>query len=126
MKLLLASAVCVSLLVAGPAIAQDKKGKVTERTQKVIIDNDRVRVTETVYPPGGGTNQANQPPYRITRAIKGGTLERTYADGKKETTTWKDGEVKEQPAAKAPYTLRNTGKADVVLYTVQMKPATKK
>jgi hypothetical protein len=119
--MLLASAVCVSLLVAGPAAAQDKKGKIPERTQKVLIDNDRVRVTETVYPPGGGTNTANQPPYRITRAIKGGTLERAYADGKKELATWKDGEVKEQPAAKAPYTLKNTGKANVVLYTVQIK-----
>ena len=121
MKMLLASAVCVSLLVAGPAIAQDKKGKIPERTQKVLVDNDRVRVTETVYPPGAGTNTANQPPYRITRAIKGGTLERTYADGKKEAAAFKTGEVKEQPAAKAPYTLKNTGKSDVVLYTVQIK-----
>jgi len=121
MRLLLAGVACVSLLVAGPAIAQDKKGKIPERTQKVLVDNDRVRVTETVYPPGGGTNTANQPPYRITRAIKGGTLERTYADGKKEPAAFKTGEVKEQPAAKAPYTLKNTGKSDVVLYTVQIK-----
>lgn len=125
MKMLLASAVCVSLLVAGPAIAQDKKGKIPERTQKVLIDNDRVRVTETVYPPGGGTNVANAPPYRITRALKGGTLERTFTDGKKESISWKDGEAKEQQAAKVAYTLKNTGKADVVLYTVQVKPAKK-
>ena len=121
MRLLLAGVVCVSLLVAGPAFAQDKKGKIPERTQKVLVDNDRVRVTETVYPPGAGTNTANQPPYRITRALKGGTLERTYADGKKEAAAFKTGEVKEQPAAKAPYTLKNTGKSDVVLYTVQIK-----
>jgi hypothetical protein len=125
MRMLLAGAVCVSLLVAGPALAQDKKGKIPERTQKVLVDNDRVRVTESVYPPGGGTNQTNQPPYRITRAIKGGTLERTFADGKKETVTYKDGEVKEQQAAKAPYTLKNPGKSDVILYTVQVKAAKK-
>jgi len=122
---LLASAVCVSLLVAGPAIAQDKKGKIPERTQKVLIDNANVRATETVYPPGGGTNVANAPPYRITRAIKGGTLERVFTDGKKEMTTWKDGEVKEQPAAKVAYTLRNTGKSEVILYTVALKTARK-
>ena len=125
MKMLLASAVCVSLLVAGPAIAQDKKGKIPERTQKVLVENDRVRVTESVYPPGGGTNTPAQPPYRITRAIKGGTLERTYADGKKETLAYKDGEVKEQQAARAPYTLRNAGKSEMVLYTVQVKAAKK-
>ena len=120
MKMLLATAVCVSLLVAAPAIAQDKKGKMPERTQKVLIDNDTIRVTETIYPPGGGT-ASTQPGYRITRAIKGGTLERTHADGKKESITWKDGEVKEQPAAKAPYALKNTGKSNVVLYTVAVK-----
>src|SRR5262245_2931746 len=121
MKMLLASAVCVSLLVAGPAIAQDKKGKVPERTQKVLVDNATVRVTETVYPPGGGTNEATSPGYRITRAIKGGTFERTYADGKKETVTFKDGEVKEQQAAKAPYKLRNIGKTEMITYTVTVK-----
>jgi hypothetical protein len=121
MRLVLASAVCVALLFGGAAFAQDKKGKIPERTQKVLVDNDRVRVTETVYPPGGGTNVAGAPAYRITRALKGGTLERTYADGRKETAAFKTGEVKEQPAAKAPYTLKNTGKSDVVLYTVQIK-----
>ena len=125
MKLLLAGTACLSLLLAETALAQDKKGKIAERTQKVLVDNDRVRVTENTYKPGSGTNEPSQPPYRITRALKGGTLERTYADGKKEAAAFKTGEVKEQPAAKAPYTLKNTGKSDVVLYTVQMKPAKK-
>ena len=120
MKVLLASAVCVSLLVAAPAIAQDKKGKIPERTQKVLVDSATFRVTETTYPPGSGT-ASTQPGHRITRALKGGTLERTYADGRKETLTWKDGEVREQPAAKAPYALRNTGKTEMVLYTVSVK-----
>ena len=121
MKLLLASAVCVSLLVAGPAVAQDKKGKIPERTQKVLIDNATFRVTETTYPPGGGTNSPTQPGHRVTRALKGGQLERIYADGKKEMVTWKEGEAREQPAAKAPYNLRNPGKSEVVLYTVSLK-----
>src|SRR5262245_44790685 len=113
MKMLLASAVCVSLLVAVPAIAQDKKGRIPERTQKVLVDSPTFRVTENVYPPGGGTNEPAAPGHRVTRALKGGTLERTYTDGKKEVTTWKDGEVREQPAAKMPYTLKNTGKSPV-------------
>src|SRR5262245_62176369 len=106
MKMALASLLGATLLFGGYAHAQDKKG-IPERTQKVLIDSLTFRVTETVYPPGGGTNTPTQPGHRITRAIKGGTLERIYADGKKEVTTWKNGEVKEQPAAKAPYNLRN-------------------
>src|SRR5262245_54939220 len=120
MQLLLASAVCASLLVAGPAIAQDKKGKMPERTQKVLIDSATFRVTETTYPPGGGT-ASTQPGQRVTRALKGGTLERTYTDGKKESVTYKTGEVKEVPAATAPYAVKNTGKSTVVLYTVAVK-----
>ena len=121
MKLLLASAVCVSLLVAGPAIAQDKKGKGPERTQKVIMENDVVRVTETAYPPGAGTAKPTQPGYRITRVLKGGTLERTHADGKKERISFKTGQVLELQAAKAPYHVTNPGKSEVVLYSVTVK-----
>lgn len=121
MKMLLASAVCVSLLVAGTAIAQDKKGKAPERSQKVLIENDRVRVTETTYPPGGATVQPTQPGYRITRVLSGGTLERTHGDGKKETLNYKTGDVLELQAAKAPYHVRNTGKSAVVLYSVTLK-----
>ena len=125
MKTLIAGAACLSLLFAGAALSQDKKGKIPERTQKVLLENDRVRVTETVYPPGGGTNTPTQPGYRITRATKGGTLERTYADGKKEKVVFKDGEVRESQAAAAPYNLKNLGKSEVVLYTVTIKPAKK-
>jgi len=104
------------------AMAQEKKaekGKPPERVQKVLIDNETVRVTETVYPPGSSTTF--QPIYRITRAIKGGTVVRTYGDGKKETVTWKNGEVREAKAEPAPYTLSNIGKSEVILYTVSIK-----
>ena len=122
MRALVAGAVCISLLFGGSAMAQDKKaekGKAPERVQKVLIESDTVRVTETTYPPGSSTKI--QPLHRVTRAIKGGNLVRTHADGKKEAFNWKDGEVREQPAAPAPYTLTNPGKTDVVLYTVSIK-----
>jgi len=101
-------------------VAQDKKGKMAERTQKVLIENDTFRVTETTYPVGGGT-ASTQPGHRVTRVLKGGTLERTHADGKKESVTYKEGEVKEFPAATAPYAVKNTGKSEVVLYSVSVK-----
>jgi mannose-6-phosphate isomerase-like protein (cupin superfamily) len=118
----MAGAVCISLLLGGYAVAQEKKadkGKAPERVQKVLVDSDTFRVTETTYPPGSSTTF--QPGHRVTRALKGGTLVRTHADGKKETVTWKDGEAREQPAVNAPYTLTNPGKSNVVLYTVTLK-----
>jgi hypothetical protein len=122
MRNLIAGAMSISLLFGGHAMAQDKKaekGKAPERVQKVLIDSDAFRVTETTYPPG--SSSMIQPIHRVTRALKGGTLVRTYSDGKKETVTWKDGEAKEQPAAPTPYTLTNPGKSAVVLYTVSIK-----
>jgi len=122
MKTLFAGAVCLSLLFGGQALAQDKKaekGKAPERVQKVLMENDTVRVTETLYPPG--SSSTFQPIYRITRAIKGGTFVRTYADGRKETVTWKQGDVREGKAETAPYTLTNTGKNAVILYSVSIK-----
>jgi hypothetical protein len=121
MKMAIVGLVGAALLFGGYAYAQDKKGKIPERTQKVLLDSDTYRATENVYPPGAGTNTPSAPGHRVTRAIKGGTLERTYADGTKELITFKDGEVREQPAAKAPYSLRNTGKSEIVLYTVSVK-----
>jgi hypothetical protein len=122
MKMVLAGALSLSLLVSGYAMAQDKKAekKAPERIQKVLSDSDTFRVVETVYPPGSVTPNT-QPGHRVTRALKGGALIRTYADGKKENTTWKTGEVREQPAAKAPYSLTNPGKEPVILYTVSLK-----
>jgi len=120
MQALLASLIGASLLFGGYAHAQDKKGKIPERTQKVLVDSLTFRVTETTYPRGSGT-ASTQPGQRVTRAIKGGTLERTYTDGKKEVITWKDGQVREQPAAKGPYALRNIGKTEMILYTVAIK-----
>jgi hypothetical protein len=122
MRTLIAGAVSISLLFGSYAFAQDKKAdkaKAPERVQKVLVESDVVRVTETTYPPGSSTTF--QPIHRVTRALKGGTLVRTYSDGKKETVTWKDGEVKEQPASPTPYTLTNPGKSAVVLYTVSIK-----
>ena len=112
-----------------PAMAQDKakdmkpakaakaeKGKVTV---KVLHDDDRVRVQEVTFKPGDeNTNVAR--PFRVVRALKGGTLERTYPDGKKDKLVWKTGEVKVLEAS-PPYVPKNVGKSDVVLYVVVPK-----
>jgi hypothetical protein len=101
-------------------IAQDKaKGKSENYSQKVLVDNDRVRVTETTFKPGGEGPNIERP-YRITRALKGGTLERNYPDGKKEKREWKTGQVREQGPDKQ-FVPKNVGKSEVVLYTVTPK-----
>lgn len=56
---------------------------------------------------------------RVTRALSNGTMERVYADGKKEVVHWKAGDVKYFP--KETFTNKNVGKDDVVLFVTTLK-----
>ena len=57
---------------------------------------------------------------RVVRALTAGTLERRYADGKKETVNWKPGMVQVLPPSGA-YTTKNVGKTKLQLYVVAVK-----
>src|SRR6267143_5295450 len=117
---LLVPAFLVAGAIAVPAAAQEK-GKAAQRTQKVFIDNDKVRVTETTFKPGE-VSPSIERPYRITRVLKGGTTVRTYADGTTRTVEFKTGDVFAAGPDK-PYSAKNTGKSDIVLYSVNLKKA---
>ena len=122
---LLVSAFVLAGFVAQPVMAQEKakdtkaakavKGKATV---KVLFDNDKVRVIEATYKPGDEAANVARP-FRILRALKGGTIQRTWADGKVDKVVYKTGEVKAAEADK--YTPKNIGKSDVVLYIVLLK-----
>jgi hypothetical protein len=105
-----------------PAVAQDKKAdqKATIRAQKILLDNERVRVTESVFKPGE-QNPMQQRGYRVTSVLKGSTsLLRTHSDGKTEKLEWKEGGVYVSPADNA--STKNVGKSAVTTYTVVLKP----
>jgi len=116
---LLIPAIFAAGAVAGPAMAQEKKA--AQRTQKVLIDNDKVRVTETTFKPGE-VSPSIERPYRITRVIKGGKTVRTYADGKTVEREFKTGEVFAAGPDK-PYSAKSISKTDIVLYSVNLKKA---
>jgi hypothetical protein len=127
MKTLLAGAICFSMLLGTQALAQDK-GKASKGdsgfSQKVLHEDDKVRVTEATYKPGS-TGPSVQRGYRIVRTLSGGTLERTYADGKKEKVEFKTGSVTPREPDKVAYANTNVGKTDVVFYSVNVKEAKK-
>lgn len=107
-------------VVAQPAMAQEKaKAEKGKATLTVLLENDKVRVYEVRFKPGDeGANIAR--PFRVNRALKGGTIMRTYADGKTEKVEWKTGEVK----ARGPdpvFTPKNVGKTEILFYIVEPK-----
>jgi len=102
------------------AVAQDKAkpAEKDQRDRKVQVDNERVLVTENIYKPGASSGMAARGD-RVVRALSDGQLEKTYPDGRKETVTWKTGQVRY--TGKETYSQKNTGKTDVHLYTVTIK-----
>jgi len=108
--------------IAYPAVAQEKKADKAAAGKpavKELIKNDKVRVFEIVFKPGDAGPNVERP-FRIVRALKGGTLERNYPDGKKQKVEWKAGEVKSLGPDK-PYVPKNIGKTAVHLYVVEVK-----
>jgi hypothetical protein len=123
----LASACFIAALTPNPVTAQDKAKAPAapakapakdERDRKVFVENEKVLVSEVRYKPGASSGMLERNE-RVTRALTDGTLEKTYKDGKKETITWKAGDVKYNP--KETYSQKNTGKTELVLYTVSIK-----
>ena len=123
---LLVSAFIVAGVVATPAMAQDKmaakkmeKAMAGKPTTKEVVKNDKVTVNEVVYKPGDESPSVARQP-RVVIYVKGGVLQRIYPDGKKENTTYKDGEVKYFDAT-PPYVVKNAGKTTIHLYAVIVK-----
>lgn len=117
---MLIAALLLAGAIATPAMAQDKKSeKVSVRAQKVLVDNDRVRASESVFKPGEA-NPMEPRGYRVTRVLKGSTtIDRTHKDGKVEKIEWKEGGVYVSPADTA--SSKNVGKSAVTIYTVTVK-----
>jgi hypothetical protein len=115
--LLSAAALVPALFLSPPAMAQDKKAPV--RAQKLLLDNERMRATESVFKPGEA-NPMEPRGHRVTRVLKGSTtIERTHSNGKTEKIEWKEGGVYYSPADNA--SSKNIGKGEVTIYTVTMK-----
>ena len=115
------AAVALSAAVVDVAVAQDKKDMAAkEVTVKPITENDKVRVTEVIWAPGAKNSTVATSSMRVVRALKGGTIERTYADGKKEKITYKTGKTRINMPGQQ-FTSVNIGKQPVHLYVVQLK-----
>lgn len=127
----LVPALALGLAIAHPAAAQDKakgapaaKAEKGKSTMKVLLDNDKVRAFERTYKPGDMNDEVPSSSYRVNRTLKGGTLERTYADGKKEKLELKTGTVRYLEPTKGAggkYTVKNIGNTEVVTFVVVLK-----
>jgi len=117
-------------LVANPLMAQEKakdakaapaaKAEKGKPVRKVLMENAKVIVFEATYQPGDTNTTIASTTVRVVRSLTGGTLQMTFADGKKETKVRKAGEVWISEPGPA-YTNTNIGKTVVTNYVVQLK-----
>lgn len=116
------AAAAFALSASHCAIAQDKKSDkgAPKATMKVIAENAKVRAYEVTFAPGAENTSVPASSTRVVRALEGGTLERTYTDGKKEKVSYKTGEVRINEVSPA-FTTKNIGKNEIKLYVVQVK-----
>ena len=117
MQARIASAVIVAigLAFAGGVHAQDKKESAS--VTKVLLENDKVRVTESTFKPGDVSRAERKT--RTNYIVKSGTLERTTKDGKKTVYERKAGTAHYLPADSD--VVRNVGKTTFVVVTVVQK-----
>ena len=125
-KLVTASLAVLAFMLSGSIVnsvmAQDKKAEkgAAKATMKVVAENAKTRAFEVTFAPGAENTAVPSSSVRVVRALAGGTLQRTYADGKKEDVVWKTGEVRINESSPA-FTTKNIGKSEVKLYVVQLK-----
>jgi len=86
---------------------------------KIIAENEKLQVNETVYRPGEGAPM-DMREGRVFYYLTGGTIERTFADGAKAVLT-----VKAEQATinteKRPYSVKNIGKTTIHFISVHLK-----
>jgi hypothetical protein len=108
---------CISALAF--AVAGSSPLLAAEATQKVLAENEKVKVIDVVQKPGD-TGPMTSRLGLVVHWVTGGTVERTYADGTKEVMNRKAGETA-LITEKRPYAVKNIGKTTTHLIEVQLK-----
>jgi hypothetical protein len=106
--------VSLALIASSPAGAQPKPGM-----SKTVFENDKVVVLDTIIKPGEGLPSANRGGV-IIYYLTGGKVERTFADGTKETVTRKTGQALVN-SEKRPYAVENTGTTTLHTIAITLK-----
>lgn len=97
---------------------ESEKGTTVPR---VLLENEKARVFEVRFRPGEEHRSVPTSAFRVARALSGGKMMRTYADGTTKHVEWKTGDVRFNEPSKVPYSTRNVGETDVHLYIVEFK-----
>ena len=114
-RVICTAAIALGLIATGLAQAQDKAAP--KSVTKVLLDNDKVLVTQSTIPPGA-VNKSNRKD-RTNYIVKGSELQRTTPEGKVTKYVRKAGTAHWLKADSDE--VKNIGKSDFVVVTVVNK-----
>jgi hypothetical protein len=120
MRILISTAAAALGLALAATIVVAQDGSTSKARTRVMAENARVRAYELTFPPGAVNPSMPASSTRVVRVIAGGTLERTYGDGKTERITYRTGEVRINESSLA-FSTKNVGSSQIRLYVVQLK-----
>ena len=103
-----------------PNIAAENTGF----SQKIVLQNDRVRAQSNYYPAGTSSPEHEHKSSRLVVVVEGGTLEIRDASGKVSTLSLKNGDIVWRPPEK--HTVTNTGSQPVRLVEIDVLDCPKK
>lgn len=111
------SVVCACAFVAGSGYAQDPV-KVAPTMNKVILDNEKVRVIDSVLK-AEQQMPMHQHPDNVVYVVKGGKLRFVDMKGTPTDREFKDGECMFRPTET--HAVQNAGSTDVHVITIELK-----
>lgn len=91
------------------------------RGEKVLLENERVRVVEFVLEPAVPMGMHDHPRDRVEINVAGGRVKVTTADGRTEEADEKDGAVVFSKASGSRHDVVNIGKTTLRAYHVELK-----
>jgi quercetin dioxygenase-like cupin family protein len=116
------AALGLGVVLAGrtPNVAAENTGF----SQKVVLQNERVRAQSNYYPAGTSSPEHEHKASRLVVVVEGGTLEIRDASGKVSTLSLKNGDIVWRPPEK--HTVTNTGSQPVRLVEIDVLDCPKK
>jgi beta-alanine degradation protein BauB len=90
--------------------------------EKVVLENEKVRVVEFVLEPGVAMGMHDHPRDRVEITLAGGRVRVTTPDGKAQEVDEKEGTVVFNKASASRHDVTNIGKHPLRAYHVELKP----
>ena len=118
-RLALLAPIALAALGLGVALAGS-----TEFTQKLVLQNERVRAQMNYYPAGTSSPEHEHKTSRVVVVVEGGTLEIRDASGKVSTLSLKNGDIVWRGPEK--HSITNTGSTPVQLVEIDVLDCPKK